>query len=107
MATKALSLTAVAAAQPGDTFTFTPPSASTQYHFAVSGPGQTSCTIGIWKGMQGPGHGVASNRGKNVPYVDHVCGAGSFVVTVDGMAGPYTVTVTANSWFKKVFGWSL
>lgn len=90
-------------ANPGDTFTFIPPSSSVQYHFQlnVSDP---SAIIGIWQNSASVGNGVARNQpGKN--YVDHVCGAGNFVVTVTGVTEQYTMTVSANSWWHKVFGW--
>jgi hypothetical protein len=90
-------------ANPGDTFRFDPPDASTQYHFEVT-PSEATLVIGCWKGSQAKGNGVARNK-PGVPYVDHVCGAGSFVYSVAGATGPYAVKLTANSWFKRVFGW--
>lgn len=95
-----------ASGSPGDEFSFAPPSGSTQYHFEVTGAGASpNLVIGVWRNQsRTPGNGVARNKpGKN--YVDHVCGGGQFVVTVDGAAGPYTIKVSANSWWKKVFGW--
>ena len=88
--------------QPGDTLTFVPPDASVQYHFAVAASGAP--TIGIWRGEPVKGNGVARNQpGKS--YVDHVCGAGTFTITIWGITGPATVSVSANSWWRKVFGW--
>ena len=79
-----------------------PPDASVQYHFAVAASGAP--TIGIWRGEPVKGNGVARNQpGKT--YVDHVCGAGTFTITIWGITGPATVSVSANSWWRKVFGW--
>ena len=87
---------------PGDEFTFTPPSNTTQYHFEIGTPDK-NLTIGLWKDSHVAGHGVARNKlGKN--YVDHACGTGQFVLSVEGATRTYVVKVTANSWFKKVFG---
>ena len=89
--------------QPGDTALFWAPSATSQYHIEVVPP-SGGLVIGIWKGTYSPGNGVARNKAGQ-SYVDHVCGAGAFVVTVLGQAGPVTLGITANSWWKKVFGW--
>lgn len=91
-------------AGPGDTFVFNPPSSSTQYHFEVSGVPAGPLVIGVWRGVQAKGNGVARNK-PGVPYVDHVCGSGLFVVSVEGASGPYTMKVAANSIWKRIFGW--
>lgn len=89
-------------AQPGDTFTFVPPSASTQYHFEVV-PANPAIIVGIYRGPIKPGDGVARSK-PGLSYVDHVCGAGNFNIEVLGAPGPYTIKCTANSWWYRVFG---
>jgi hypothetical protein len=86
---------------PGDTARFSPPNPSVQYHFAVPDP---DVFVDIWRGQFAKGHGVARSK-PGTGYCDHVCGAGSFVVTLDGATVDQILTVTANSWLKKVFGW--
>lgn len=90
--------------EPGDQALFNAGSASTQYHFAVT-PLDPGAVIGVWQGAVSHNkNGVARNK-PGVPYVDHVCGTGPFTVTVDNQKTPYVLTITANSWWKKVFGW--
>lgn len=90
-------------ANPGDDFLFNAPKSNVQYHVAVSIPG---VEIDMWRGKKDTVNhtGVArSQPGKN--YLDHVTGLGQFALTVENASGPYTITVTANSFWKKVFGW--
>lgn len=88
-------------ANPGDRFQFIPQSSWTQYHFEVLS--QDRPLIGVWKGDPVPGNGRAKNKpGQN--YVDHKTGSGVFTVTVDHTTAPYKIRVTANSFWKGIFG---
>jgi hypothetical protein len=97
-----LSLGVAVPGQAGDTFAFNSTSKSTQYHFEVS-TSDPDPHLGLWKGIAERGHGVAMNKAGR-PYIDHVCGVGRFILTVDARGAAVTVKVTANSWWKKVFG---
>jgi hypothetical protein len=108
MAEKLIQVQGAVVLAAGDTARFAPPSSTTQYHFGVATPDGSplpaDAVIGVWQGQAAKGHGVARNK-PGVPYVDHVCGEGSFVVTVQSSAPEVVLSVTANSWWHRVFGW--
>jgi hypothetical protein len=87
---------------PGDEFSFACNTNNTQYHIQVDGVGP-GVIIGVW-GPNNPSLGKARNQAGKT-YVDRTLTAGSWRITVQDAQGPYTIVVTANSWWKKVFGW--
>lgn len=92
-------------AEPGDVFQFASSSKSNQYRFKFtpSDPIDLRPIIGIWLGSPVAPNGVAHNH-PGVPYVDHECGVGRFSITVENVSGPYTLSVSVNPWYYRIFG---
>lgn len=89
-------------ASPGDEFVFNCTTSWTQYHIGVN-THDSSLVIGVW----GPNNGTLG-KARNKPgqkYVDRTLPKGTWRITVTGVSSPYEIRVTANSWWKKVFGW--
>ena len=87
----------------GDSFLFVPPSSYRQYHFEVM-PNAPGMVVGIWRGRKVPQvTGVARSK-PNLNFVDHVCGAGTFEISVENPPTHFTILVTQNSIWKQWFG---
>lgn len=103
----------------GDVAKFTVPSKGSQYHFAVAGG--NPC-IAVWSGQPWNHNGLANNidyatKSLKGPYVDKVLDVPTVCVSFEDdrvhseapgahVADEFTLVVTKNSWWKKVFGWS-
>jgi hypothetical protein len=102
----------------GDVVKFAVPTQGSQYHFAVAGG--NPC-IAVWAGLPWNHNGLANNidyatHSLKGPFVDKVLNTPTAYVSFEDdavksecpgahVADEFTLTVTKNSWWKKVFGW--